>query len=135
MDRRSFFCLIVIAACLSSCTAEQEDFITLELRYLSDAMPEDCLGIREIAEREFKQKWVADLIKPAETAVVQSRAELSKVGPATLAPVGSYEIARNVLTFTNQSASVFINCKKREGYVLAKGGYVNQRNWYGPFKF
>lgn len=98
-------------------------------------MPRDCLAGREIAEREFKRRWIAYLVKPAETAVVQSNAELSKTGPATLAPIDSYEILSNELTFTNQLASVFINCKKREGYVLARGGYVNQRHWYGPFKF
>jgi hypothetical protein len=135
MKKRSLLSLIVAAACLCSCTAEQEDLITLELRYLSDAMPTDCSRIREIAESEFRQRWIAYLVKPAETVVVQSSTELSKTGPAKLAPVGSYEILNNELTFTNQFASVFISCNKREGYVLATGGYANQRHWYGPFKF
>lgn len=135
MKKRFQLSHIVVVACLCSCTIEQEDPVTLELRYLSDAMPANCLGLRETAEREFKQKWIAYLVKPAETVVVQSSTEQSKTGPAKLAPVGSYEILSNELTFTNQSASVFINCERREGYVLAQGGYVNQRNWYGPFKF
>jgi len=135
MKKRSLLSVIVATACLCSCNAKREDLITLELRYLSDAIPTDCSGIREIAQREFKHRWIAYLVKPAETVVVQSSAELSKTGPAKLAPIGSYEILSNELTFTNQLASVFISCKKREGYVLAKGGYLNQRHWYGPFKF
>jgi len=127
--------LVFAALFLCSCAVQEENSIALELRYQSDVMPQSCSEQRGTAEKMFRQKWVAYLIEPAKTTVVQSDAERAKTGSAKLAPVGSHQIVLNEWTLTNRMASLFINCEKREGYVLARGGYTDQRNWYGPFKF
>lgn len=125
----------ILAASLCACSFNETKPIALELRYASDVMPMTCVAQKEIAEKNFREKWSAHLFDPAETTVVKSDAERSKTGTAKLAPVGSYPIVLGEWTLTNQMASVFINCEKREAYVQARGGFSDQKNWYGPFRF
>lgn len=135
MRTRFLLVSITLALSLCACTSTDEKTIVLELRYTSDAMPEACFEQRAIAEQNFRQKWTAFLFAPASTRVVQSDAERTKTGAATLAPVGSFRVIRNESTLTNQIASVFIHCAKREAYVQARSSYDTQGHWYGPFKY
>lgn len=122
------------AFALGGC-AVKENVIALELRYRSDLMLATCSEQAAAAEKNFRQKWVAHLFEPSTTTVVQSDAQRTRTGPATLAPVGSYQVVFDEWTLTNRLVSVFVNCEKREGYVRARGGVIDQQSWFGPYRF
>ncbi|MGH8854071.1 MAG: hypothetical protein ACREWI_07300, partial [Telluria sp.] len=101
--------------------------------------PKACAEQLEVAEKAFRNQWLAYLIEPVETTVAKPDLEKNmgkaKGGSAYLAPVGSYRIVAGEWTLTNRMASAFIHCEKREGYVRARGGVADREAWYGPFKF
>ena len=120
---------------LSSCSNTRAEKISLERRYLSEKIPTTCSQQRLLAEKAFREKWVAYLLEPAETTLVKPSTQMMKAGETYLAPVQSYRIAHDEWTLTNRMVSAYINCERREGYVHARGGTVDQEIWYGPFKF
>lgn len=125
----------ILSLVLCSCTTTNVEKIDLELRYASERIPVACSEKRLLAEKAFREKWIAHLLIPAETTGVKSYAKKRGNSQGYLAPVGSYRIVLNAWTFTNQMVSAFINCEKSEGYVQARGGFSDQESWYGPYKF
>lgn len=125
----------VFSVSLCSCSTTSVQKIALEHRYLSEQPPATCSQQRILAEKAFREKWIAHLIEPAKTTLVKSSKQTTKNDESYLAPVNSYRIAHNEWTFTNQVVSAFLNCDSRQGYVQARGGLIDKKDWYGPFTF
>lgn len=132
---RNLIVPVAILSLLSACALQETNTISLELRDPFEQVPETCTEQQKLAERAFREKWVAYLLEPAKTSIVRENDETSKSGSALLAPVGSHRIVLSEWTLTNRLASAFINCQKREGYIQARGGLADREDWYGPFKF
>ena len=126
--------IAVLSLSLFGCSTSRVEGIVLERRNASDQIPEECSQQHLVAEKAFREKWIAYLLDPAETTLVKPSTQRI-TGATYLAPVGSYRIALNEWTLTNRMVSAFINCERREGYVQARGGLTDHESWYGPFKF
>lgn len=123
----------VIPILLCSCSTTKVEKIALERRKLSDQLPAECAQNRLLAEKAFREKWGSYLIEPAETELVESTTPTEEKVETYLAPMHSYRIAHDEWTLTNRLVSAFVNCEKSEGYVRARGGFIDQDEWYGPF--
>lgn len=133
--RTAVLTVVVLPILLCSCSSTTVNKIALERRHLSEEIPPACSQQRLLAEKAFRNKWIAHLLKPAETVLVQPSTKAPENVGTYLAPVQSYRIVHDEWTLTNRMVSAFINCEKSEGYVQARGGVIDQEDWFGPFKF
>jgi hypothetical protein len=133
--RNAVFTVVVLPILLCSCSATRVNKIALERRHISEQIPPTCSQQRLLAEKAFREKWVAYLLEPAETTLVKPSTQATEKDGTYLAPVQSYRIAHDEWTLTNRMVSAFVNCEKHEGYVQARGGVIDREDWYGPFQF
>lgn len=133
--RTAVLTVVVLPILLCSCSSTTVNKIALERRRLSEEIPPACSQQRLLAEEAFRSKWIAHLLEPAETVLVQPSTQATENVGTYLAPVQSYRIAHDEWTLTNRMVSAFVNCEKNEGYVQARGGVIDQEDWFGPFKF
>lgn len=135
--KNSIYGIILIALTGYSCAynASKPDPIELTYRFSKSVIPPSCESLAVEAENKFNAKWVAHLLSPAETILIEPTEHPTEKDRRYLAPVGTEVVFYSQPQLSGQFASLFLDCKRRQAYVLARGGIRDVSTWHGPFKF
>jgi len=135
MKRLTLSAVIGLTFSCSAFAYDPQQSLKLEYRFSDSSVPLECESNAAIAQKDFEEKWAVKLNEPVKTEVVESSEDPEGKDRKYLAPVGSNVVFLTKRQISGKLASLFINCRSREAYVLARGGIVDTSSWYGPFQF